>query len=316
VHAYQLACATFRSGVPTKEFMLTHRNLKPVVPTRIVVLGRDGFVPRALVQSLTKTGWPVLALGKDTIDLTHESAASKLSGLLRDTDAVVFTSALTPEKGRDTATLIKNLRMAESVAAAIAAKPFGQLIYFSSDSVYGWQSSVLSEATPPSPDGLYGVMHLAREIGLREVCKKAGIPFAVLRACAIYGFGDTHKAYGPNRFVRTAVESRRIEMFGAGDDSRDHVYIDDVVAITRLVLEHRSEGLLNLVSGNAVTFGHIAEEIVRLIGSPVTLVPVHRPGPATHRSFLTDARSSAFPKFSPTPLPTGLRRLIDRTHGD
>jgi UDP-glucose 4-epimerase len=307
--------ATSRSAVPDEKIMLSHRNPKPIVPTRVVVLGRDGFVPKALTQSLKGAGWPVLALGKDAVDLTHDSTASRLAELLEPSDAVVMTSALTPEKGRDTATLIKNLRMAESVAAALAAKPFSQLIYFSSDSVYGWENPTISEATPPSPDNLYGVMHLAREIGLREASKKAGVSFAVLRPCAIYGFGDTHNAYGPNRFVRTALKDGRIEMFGTGDDSRDQVYIDDVVKITRLVLENRSEGLLNLVSGTAVTFAQIAEEIVQLIRSPVELVPIHRPGAPTHRSFLTDARTRAYPHFSPTLLRSGLRRLVEQSNG-
>jgi nucleoside-diphosphate-sugar epimerase len=286
-----------------------------MAPARVVVLGRTGFVPAALVRSLSARGWPVLALGKDAIDLTEEAAAAKLAALLRPTDALVMTSALTPEKGRDTATLILNLRMGQHVAAAVAASPCSQLVYFSSDSVYGWEHTTISEATPPSPDNLYGVMHLAREIGLRDACKKAAIPFAVLRACAIYGFGDTHNAYGPNRFVRTALKDGRIELFGVGDDVRDQVFIDDVVLLTRLVLERRSEGLLNLVSGSAVTFAQVAEIISARAGRPIETVHLPRSGPATRRAFASSARQDAFPGFAATPLSEGLSALIGEANG-
>jgi nucleoside-diphosphate-sugar epimerase len=295
--------------------MLTHLNLTPLTPTRVVVLGQNGFVPGALVRSLSTRGWPVLALGKDALDLTEEAAVAKLAALLRPTDALVMTSALTPEKGKDTATLILNLRMGQHVAAAVAASPCSQVVYFSSDSVYGWEHATIAESTPPSPDNLYGVMHLAREIGLREACKKAGLPLAVLRACAIYGSGDTHNAYGPNRFVRTALKGGRIELFGTGDDIRDQVYIDDVVRLTGLVLEHRSEGILNLVSGTAVTFAQVAKIISDLAGHPIETVHLHRSGPATRRAFASAVREAAFPGFAATPLSHGLSALLSQTHG-
>ena len=226
-----------------------------------------------------------------------------------------MTSALTPEKGRDTATLIRNLRMAENVAAAVTARPCAQLVYFSSDSVYGWDSSDISEATPPSPDNLYGVMHLAREIALREATAKAGVAFCILRPCAIYGAGDTHNAYGPNRFIRSALSSGRIEVFGDGDDVRDHVNVNDVVRVTWLAVEHASSGILNVAGGQPVSFAHVAAEIVRLSGKPVAVVPVKRSGKATRRTFGTLATSAAFPSYVPVPLSSGLAQMISELRG-
>lgn len=291
--------------------MLTHRNASPRAPGRVVILGEHGFVPKALRKHAEKAGFGVLALGSDSVDLTDPGSAKVLEGRLEPTDALVMTAALTPEKGRDTGTLIRNLRMAENLLAALAARPCAHLVYFSSDSVYGWAEPVLSEATQPSPDNLYGAMHLAREIALREGAKKAAIPFCVLRPCAIYGPGDTHDAYGPNRFVRTAAAEGRIELFGEGDDTRDHVAIDDVVRLTRMVIERQSEGLLNVVSGSAVTFAHVASEIVRMMGRPISIAHVKRSGPPTSRAFDASAMSGAFPGHRPTPLATGLRSMID-----
>jgi nucleoside-diphosphate-sugar epimerase len=295
--------------------MLTHRNPDPRLPTRIVILGRDGFVPSVLRRDAEKRGLPLLVLGSAALDLTDPSSVGKLTGELKAGDALVMTAALTPEKGRDIPTLVRNLRMAEHVAAAVAARPCAQLVYFSSDSVYGWDTSDLSEETPPSPDNLYGVMHLAREIALREATAKAGVAFCVLRPCAIYGARDTHNAYGPNRFVRSALSSGRIEVFGDGDDIRDHIHVDDVVRVTWLAVEHGSSGILNLAGGQPVTFAHVAAEIVRLAGRLVTVVPVKRAGKATRRTFSTQATASAFPSYSPVPLSSGLAQMISELRG-
>ncbi len=295
--------------------MLTHRNPDPRPPARLVLLGRDGFVPAALRRDAERRGLPLLVLGSAALDLTDPASAGRLAGELRPGDALVMTSALTPEKGRDIPTLVRNLRMAEHVAAALAARPCAQLVYFSSDSVYGWDSSDISEATPPSPDNLYGVMHLAREIALREATAKAGVAFCILRPCAIYGSGDTHNAYGPNRFARSALSSGRIEVFGDGDDIRDHVHVDDVVRVTWLAVEHASSGILNLAGGQPVTFAHVAAEVVRLAGKPVAIVPVKRAGKATRRAFSTEATAAAFPSYTPVPFSSGLARMISELRG-
>jgi len=290
--------------------MLAHHNQAPSAPSRVVILGRNGFVPAALRVKFEALGWRLLVLGSESLDLTLPNSAKRLAEAIAPDDAVVMASALTPEKGKDTATLIRNLQMAQTVAAALASRPCAHLLYYGSDSVYGWDTSVIDEATPPSPDNLYGVMHLARELALREAMAKAGVPFCVLRPCAIFGTGDTHNAYGPNRFVRTAFSDGRIELFGTGEDTRDHVHIDDVATITRHVLERRTSGLLNLTSGKAVAFARVAGIIQGLMPRKISIVTVSRAGAATHRSFTTAVRSGAFPEFAPTPLSDGLARLV------
>ena len=40
----------------------------------------------------------------------------------------------------------------------------------------------------------------------------------ILRPTLIYGFGDTHNSYGPNRFFNQIIEKREINIFGEGLD--------------------------------------------------------------------------------------------------
>lgn len=289
--------------------MLTHLNSSPVAPSRVVILGAHGFIARALGAKLASSQIPVLAISSKHINLTLP-AAETLAAQLQPTDAIVMTAGLTPDKGRDTATLIKNLRMAEQVSNALALQPCAHLIYFSSDAVYDWCQSEITETTPAAPGDLYGVMHLAREMALAQAAAKHRIPFCILRPCAIYGVGDTHNSYGPNRFLRTALSEGKIELFGTGEETRDHICIDDVIELTIRVLNHRSSGTLNLVSGQPMTFAQLAARICHLLGGDITMESLPRSGQVTHRRFDSHSLCQAFPTHNPIPLDTGLAQTI------
>jgi UDP-glucose 4-epimerase len=290
--------------------MLTHLNSSPILPARVVILGANGFVARALAAKLAASQTPVLALSSQELDLTSPTAGKTLASRLQSTDSVVMTSALTPEKGRDTATLIKNLQMAEQVANALAIQPCAHLVYFSSDAVYDWSQPEINESIPAAPGDLYGVMHLARELALSQAAGRQRIPFCILRPCAIYGAGDTHNSYGPNRFLRTALNEGKIKLFGDGEETRDHIFIDDITSLTIQALNYCSTGTLNLVSGQSVTFAQLATNIKRLTGDAVETVSLPRSGPVTHRRFDCTSLKCAFPAHVPIPLDTGLTQTI------
>ena len=290
--------------------MLTHLQPTPIPPARVVILGASGFISRALAAKLTADDVPFIAIGSAQLDLSAADAGPKLVALLHPGDAVVMAAALTPDKGRDTATLMKNLRMAENVATALATKPAAHFVYLSSDAVYDWRHPLISETTAPSPTDLYSTMHLAREQLLAAATSAVKVPYCTLRPCAVYGPGDTHNSYGPNRFARTALAEGRIRLFGAGEETRDHVFIDDVAAVIALALGHRSTGVLNIVSGRSATFGEVAAQIVALCPKPVVIEPLPRGGPVIHRHFDASALLRAFPGHRPIALAAGLPRLF------
>jgi len=290
--------------------VLTHLFNESSLLSRVVLLGANGFVPRALRIRLKTGGIPHLVIGSNDVDLVDSASPARLVAQLKADDVLVMCAALTPEKGRDPTTLAKNLRMAEHVALALSRQRCAHIIYFSSDAVYGSAPSPISEATPAAPSDLYGVMHLARELIMVQSAQTAGIPFCVLRPCAIYGAGDTHNSYGPNRFVRSAVADRKIRIFGVGEETRDHVYIDDVTKLTLDIIARRSTGTLNLVSGQPTTFAALAVEIGRILQSEVPIEATARTGEPTHRWFDESALRHAFPAHRSTTLSAGLTAMI------
>ena len=134
--------------------MIHHRSQQPENPGRVVVLGATGFVGRALVQYLGELGIATRGLSTGQLDLEEPESADRLAATLDEADGLVFASALTPDRGKDAATLQQNLRMAEHVAAALHRRPCRHVIYLSSDAVYPNASGPIRETTPCDCAGL------------------------------------------------------------------------------------------------------------------------------------------------------------------
>jgi nucleoside-diphosphate-sugar epimerase len=290
--------------------MLKHELASAAKPSRVVVLGARGFVARRLIGRLESSGISCRAVGRAEVDLAQPSAAAALRGVFEPGDAVVLVSALTPEHGRDLAAFLKNVAMADSVCAALAGAGCAHAVYISSDSVYAARDGEIDEECCCESGDLYALSHIVREKLLLEACGTAGVPLAILRPTAIYGAGDTHNSYGPNRFLRSALYEGRITLFGGGEEERDHVYIDDVTALIELCLGRRSAGVLNAASGEAISFGKLARSIQTAIGRPVAIESSPRRVPIVHRRFRACGLRSAFPGFTPTPIEDGIRTVV------
>ena len=91
--------------------MITHRNLEPKKPERVVLLGARGFIGAAIRRQLDAQRIPTLAPASAELNLTEADAGGKLAATLKPADSVVVLAAITPDKGRDSATLMKNLAM-------------------------------------------------------------------------------------------------------------------------------------------------------------------------------------------------------------
>ena len=225
---------------------------------------------------------------------------------MRGDDAVVFVSAVAPAK--NVAQMMTNLRMAEAVCAAIAAVPPAHLVYISSDAVYADGANPVNEGSPVAPTTTHGMMHAARELMLRSEYRG---PLAMLRPTLIYGAGDPHSGYGPNRFHRQAAKGEAISIFGKGEEKRDHVSVDDVAGLAVCILQHRSHGALNAATGVVTSFHDIANLVADQFIPRAQVKSVPRPGPLPHllhRFFDITAVYKAFPAFHFETLAEGLAR--------
>jgi len=283
--------------------MLKHLNVKPQSPKRVVLLGGSGFIGQQISRNILLETHEVLSLNSTDLDLRVHDSVIKLKNILRKSDVVIFLSALTPNKGKDAGTFVNNILMMKHFIEALRSCPVAHLIYFSSDAVYGFERSYLSEESPVAPNDLYGAMHLSREVMLRELID---IPYVTLRVTMVYGNGDTHFAYGPNKFYQSAVQRKTIELFGNGEELRDYIHVEDVAEITKRVVMMRSTGILNVASGESISFKAVANLIITNIPHPIVVTNVKRINKITHRHHDITNLLKAFPAISLKPHSNGI----------
>ena len=288
--------------------MLTLHSSAPMLPTRVVIMGANGFVGRASAGRLARAGATVVPLSRTDVDLLSTGGAAALSASLTPDITLVVTSAIAPVK--TTAMLLDNLRMMQSVIEAVKAAPVAHLIYISSDAVYADAPGLLTEASPAEPGSLHGVMHLAREVMLRS--ELPHIPMAFVRPTLIFGPGDPHNGYGPNRFMRLARAGEPLVLFGKGEEQRDHVFIGDVAEIVARCAMHRATGIVNAVTGTVTSFRMIADMAAAYATPSVQVVDTARTGSMPHngyRAFDAGLITRLFPDLTMTTLPEGLDRM-------
>ncbi len=88
------------------------------------------------------------------------------------------------------------------------------------------------------------------------------------------------------------------------------MWVDDVAELIRMCIERGLTGVLNAVTGIAISFGDLAEKIVQLSGRKVVVERRPRASQVTHRHFDTSALARAFPWFRPTSLDDGLKMSL------
>jgi dTDP-L-rhamnose 4-epimerase len=132
------------------------------------------------------------------------------------------------------------------------------------------------EDSPPAPTSIYGITKLAQEQMVLAMGLSLGIPACALRFQNVYGPGQSlsNPYTGILSIFSTRIRNGKgINIFEDGSESRDFVYIDDVVRATADSVEDRSglSGAYNIGSGAATTVLEVAEALKKRLRIDATL---------------------------------------------
>jgi UDP-glucose 4-epimerase len=149
-----------------------------------------------------------------------------------------------------------------------------RLVFSSSAAVYGDVAELpVSEAAGCEPLSPYGIDKRAAELWLGYLARVHRVPTVPLRFFNVYGpRQDPSSPYSGviSIFVDRALAGRELVVFGDGEQTRDFIYVADVV---RAVLaatfgDQAGDGTpVNVATGRQTTINQLAAEVARLCGS-------------------------------------------------
>ena len=201
-----------------------------------------------------------------------------------------------------------------NVLKAAAENGVKKVMFSSSCSVYGDpEVSPVSESTPTDPMSPYALSKLDGEYYMRMLSDVWGIECGVMRYFNVYGPRQNPKsqyAAAIPIFVTRALRGDDILIYGDGTQTRDFVFVKDVVGANVHMMTHGA-GPFNVGTGDSISIQELAETIVRETGSSSTIINVDpRPGEVMH-SCSDPSRINADGFVARTTLAEGLRQTIE-----
>lgn len=186
--------------------------------------------------------------------------------------------------------------------------------------VYGEPEAMPTpETAPKMPESPYGVTKLAAEYYLHYYYKVHGLDYVVLRYSNV--FGPRQDPYGEAGvvaiFSNRLLDGEPLTIFGDGEQTRDYVFVGDVVAANMIASDHPFDGMtgldnraFNVATGTETSVNALARELMAVSGreTEVHYAPA-RPGELL-RSCLDTARLRALGWAPRTSLQEGLRETF------
>jgi len=300
---------------------------------RFLITGAAGFLGSALANALITAGHSVRAvddlstgspekLSKE-VSFTRGDVNDrpKLWTLLQDIDCVYHLAArvVVPESvlyPRE----YNHVNVGGTVTLMEAIRDVGvkRVIFTSSGAIYGNQpAQPVREDCTPNPKSPYAVSKLAAEYYTHTIGSLWDIETVCLRIFNAYGpnqqLPPTHPPVIPY-FLKQAHENATIVIHGDGNQTRDYIYIDDVVEgmISAATASSVDRSTINLGSGRETSVSEIARLVIALTGNRPEIVRNVRNegGPNRLCADISLAREKL--NFHPrTPLEIGLQMTYE-----
>lgn len=301
----------------------------------ILITGGAGFIGSHLADALLALGFVVrvlddLSTGKrenlaDGVELIVGDVADAM--LLRQAasgcQAVVHLAAVASVQASvddPVSTHRSNFIGTLNVCEAMRVEGIRRVLFASSAAVYGQngEGKAVSEDTVKAPLTPYASDKLASEYYLDFYRREHGLEPAIFRFFNVYGpRQDPSSPYSGviSIFAQRAVERLPITVFGDGEQTRDFIYVGDLVKllVQALLAEKVAESAINVGLDRSTSLNQLLAEIGRLTGGmPPISHAAPRAGDIRHSRADNSRLLAHYSLEEPTPLAVGLARLLGR----
>jgi UDP-glucose 4-epimerase len=146
-----------------------------------------------------------------------------------------------------------------------------KIVFSSSSSVYGENRNMpLKESEPLMPMSPYAASKASCELYLRSFYDSYGLNYTVLRYFNVFGPGqDKNSQYAaviPN-FISAMLEGNQPEIYGDGEQTRDFVFVKDIVKANINAAKSDYNGVINIASGEKLSINQLFDIVKRTLGS-------------------------------------------------
>lgn len=300
---------------------------------KVLVNGATGFIGSNLIQELLKRGAKIYSI--DNFSYTNIELAKKKLSFLKEI-TIIEGDVSKKENWEKLPSDIEYLFHFSAPSSIILFKKYPEkcwnetvwglyhaleyskknnvkkLIYPSSGAIYSGNEMPHTEKVYPKPRNLYASAKVACEAlanSYSDFVKSIG-----LRIFVGYGPGEERKedfGSAPYLFIRDLIKGKAPELWGDGNQTRDFVYIDDLVNMIIQSAEIEHTGILNIGTGESYSFRELIQMIKEISDSNAepTFVPreinylEHIKADTTLINKLIDIK--------PTPLREGIKKFIE-----
>ena len=164
-----------------------------------------------------------------------------------------------------------NLNATVKLLESAVKQDVKKIVFSSSSAVYGENKNMpLKETEPPMPTSPYAASKASCELYLKSFYESYGLNYTALRYFNVFGpKQDKNSQYAaviPN-FISALLEGHRAEIYGDGEQTRDFVYVGDVVRANISASKSNYNGIVNVASGEKLTINQLYDIIKETLES-------------------------------------------------
>lgn len=197
-----------------------------------------------------------------------------------------------------------------------------RFVFASSGAPAGECEPPIHEELPPHPVSPYGASKLAGEGYCSAYYRSFGVETVCLRFSNVYGPLSSKKESVVAKFIKKGMACELLEIYGDGKQTRDFIYIDDLVRAVRLAGDIAGIGgeTFQIAAATETTVGEIADRLTQLFREcdPDNSIQVSYQDPRlgdVKRNFSDTSKAKKRLGWQPEVLlDQGLKKTIDWFH--